>query len=97
MLENSFKTSALKRHQLHHKCTNDVTCHPSVDQNVGEVKTLVLRLFISFINFFRSQLYCELTKKYINNTPHHIQTHVTGKRFLRALEKREYEVLKHLQ
>ncbi|XP_073242801.1 surfeit locus protein 2-like [Porites lutea] len=35
----------------------------------------------------RSQLYCELTKKFINNTPHHIQTHVTGKRFLRALEK----------
>lgn len=64
--------------------------------NVGEVQT-VLRFFIFFNYFFRSQLYCELTKKYINNTPHHIQTHVTGKRFLRALEKREYEVLKHPQ
>ena len=61
---------------------------------MGEVKTLVLTFFIKF---FRSQLYCELTKKFINNMPHHIQTHVTGKHFLRALEKREYEVLKHIQ
>ncbi|KAJ7339425.1 Surfeit locus protein 2 [Desmophyllum pertusum] len=35
----------------------------------------------------RNQLYCQLTKKYINNAPHHIQRHVTGKRFTKALEK----------
>lgn len=35
----------------------------------------------------RNQLYCQLTKKYINNAPNHIQRHVTGKRFSRALEK----------
>ena len=64
---------------------------------MGEVQTLVITLFIFLLIFFRSQLYCELTKKFINNTPHHIQTHVTGKRFLRALEKCEYEVLKHIQ
>lgn len=34
-----------------------------------------------------NQLHCQLTKKYINNAPHHIQRHVTGKRFKRALEK----------
>ena len=64
---------------------------------MGEVQTLVITLFIFLLIFFRSQLYCELTKKFINNTPHHIQTHVAGKRFLRALEKREYEVLKLIQ
>jgi len=35
----------------------------------------------------RNQLYCQLTKKYINNAPHHIQRHVMGKHFGRALEK----------
>ncbi|KAL9988378.1 hypothetical protein ACROYT_G002816 [Oculina patagonica] len=35
----------------------------------------------------RNQLYCQLTKKYINNAPHHIQRHITGKRFTKALEK----------
>jgi len=35
----------------------------------------------------RNQLYCQLTKKYINNAPHHIQRHVTGKRFTRVLDK----------
>lgn len=34
-----------------------------------------------------NQLHCQLTKKYINNVPHHIQRHITGKRFKRALEK----------
>jgi len=42
-----------------------------------------------------NQLYCELTKRYINNAPHHIQRHVTGKRFIRALEKhRDQQKLK---
>ena len=54
--------------------------------------------FISLSNFwdnialtqpYRNQLYCQLTKKYINNAPHHIQRHVTGKRFTRALDKRK--------
>lgn len=33
------------------------------------------------------RLFCKLTKKFINNTPHQIQKHVTGRRFITALEK----------
>ena len=44
---------------------------------------------IDLIQPYRNQLYCQLTKKYINNAPHHIQRHVSGKRFSRALEKRK--------
>ncbi|XP_067056157.1 surfeit locus protein 2-like [Acropora muricata] len=40
------------------------------------------------------QLYCILTKKSITNSPFHIQKHVTGKRFTRALAKDREEQAK---
>ncbi|EDO43393.1 predicted protein [Nematostella vectensis] len=35
----------------------------------------------------RNQYYCKLTKRYLNNLPHHIERHFAGKRFQKALEK----------
>lgn len=35
----------------------------------------------------RGQLYCTLTKRYINNFPHHIKMHFNGKRFQKAYNR----------
>ena len=37
----------------------------------------------------RGQLFCKLTKRYLNNLPHHIRRHINGRRFQKALNNLE--------
>ena len=37
----------------------------------------------------RGQLFCKLTKRYLNNLPHHIRRHMNGIRFQKALDNLE--------
>ncbi|CAB3997942.1 Hypothetical predicted protein [Paramuricea clavata] len=42
----------------------------------------------------RGQLYCKLTKRYLNNVPHHIRQHLNGRRFQKALNNNTVESTK---
>ena len=39
--------------------------------------------------FSRGQLYCNLTKRYLNNLPHHIRQHLNG-RFQKAINSKVF-------
>ena len=40
--------------------------------------------------FSRGQLYCNLTKRYLNNLPHHIRQHLNGRRFQKAINSKVF-------
>ena len=42
---------------------------------------------IYLISFLRNQLFCGLTGRYINRLPHHVEKHMTGRRYTTAKMK----------